>query len=125
MAAAIKAGITVIVATQHHRVNPGPARKLTGALHASIVELNGGCGHIATGCEAPNVAVAVARTLRWPSDYLDLHDLVLFRLFGLALQRRLKVTNPFAQPFGQFRDFFPPEQQHGDPEDHQQFRETK
>ncbi|MGD0775697.1 MAG: hypothetical protein ABSC05_23020 [Candidatus Solibacter sp.] len=29
-------------------------------LKASLVELNGDCGHIATGCEAPMVATAVA-----------------------------------------------------------------
>jgi hypothetical protein len=33
-------------------------------LKASIVELNGDCGHIATGCEASKVAAAVATALR-------------------------------------------------------------
>ena len=63
-AAAIKAGVTVIVATQDHMVNPGPAREFAGVLKAPIVELNGDCGHIATGCEAPKVAAAVAQALR-------------------------------------------------------------
>jgi homoserine O-acetyltransferase len=63
-AAAVKAGVTVIVATQDHIVNPGPAREFAGLLKASIVELNGDCGHIATGCEAPKVAAAVAQALR-------------------------------------------------------------
>lgn len=63
-AKAIKAGVTVIVATQDHMVNPGPAREFAGMLKAPIVELNGDCGHIATGCEAPKVAAAVAQALR-------------------------------------------------------------
>ena len=63
-AKAIKAGVTVIVATQDHMVNPGPAREFAGVLKAPIVELNGDCGHIATGCEAPKVAAAVAQALR-------------------------------------------------------------
>jgi homoserine O-acetyltransferase len=45
-------------------VNPGPAREFAGVLRAPIVELNGDCGHIATGCEAEKVAAAVARALR-------------------------------------------------------------
>jgi homoserine O-acetyltransferase len=63
-AAAIKAGVTVIVATEDHMVNPGPAREFTGVLKASIVELDGDCGHIAPGCQAPKVAAAVAAALR-------------------------------------------------------------
>ena len=63
-AAAIKAKVTVIVATQDHMVNPGPAREFAGLLKASIVELNGDCGHLSTGCEAPKVAAAVATALR-------------------------------------------------------------
>jgi homoserine O-acetyltransferase/O-succinyltransferase len=63
-AAAIKAKVTVIVATQDHMVNPGPAREFAGLLKASIVELNGDCGHLSTGCEAPKVAAAVAQALR-------------------------------------------------------------
>jgi homoserine O-acetyltransferase len=63
-AAAVRAGVTVIVATQDHMVNPGPAREFAGLLKAPIVELNGDCGHLATGCEASKVAAAVATALR-------------------------------------------------------------
>ena len=45
-------------------VNPGPALEWAPWLKASIMELNGDCGHIVTGCEAPKVATAVARALR-------------------------------------------------------------
>ena len=63
-AAAVKAKVTVIVSTQDHMVNPGPALEWARLLNAPIVELNGDCGHIVTGCEAPKVATAVARALR-------------------------------------------------------------
>ena len=63
-AAAIHAKVTVIVARQDHMVNPGPALEFAPLLKASIVELNGDCGHISTGCEAPKVAEAVAQALR-------------------------------------------------------------
>ncbi len=33
-------------------------------LKASMVELSGDCGHIATGCEAPKVAAALTQALR-------------------------------------------------------------
>jgi homoserine O-acetyltransferase len=63
-AAAIKARVTVIIATQDHMVNPGPAREFAGVLKAMVVELSGDCGHISTSCEAPKVAAAVAQALR-------------------------------------------------------------
>ena len=63
-AAAVHAKVTVIVASQDHMVNPGPAREFAPLVKASIVELNGDCGHISTGCEAPKVAAAVAQALR-------------------------------------------------------------
>jgi homoserine O-acetyltransferase len=63
-AAAVKARVTVIVAAQDHMVNPGPAREFARLLKAPIVELEGDCGHISTGCEAPKVAAAVAQALR-------------------------------------------------------------
>jgi homoserine O-acetyltransferase/O-succinyltransferase len=63
-AAAVKARVTVIVATQDHMVNPGPALEFAGLLKASIVQLSGDCGHLSPGCEAPKVAAAVALALR-------------------------------------------------------------
>jgi homoserine O-acetyltransferase len=63
-AAAVKAKVTVIVATQDHMVNPGPALEWAPLLKASIVELSGDCGHIATGCEAPKVAATLVQALR-------------------------------------------------------------
>jgi homoserine O-acetyltransferase len=63
-AAAIKARVTAIIATQDHMVNPGPAREFAGALKATVVELSGDCGHISTSCEATTVAAAVAHALR-------------------------------------------------------------
>ncbi len=63
-AAAVHAKVTVIVATQDHMVNPGPALEFAPLVKASIVELSGDCGHISTGCEAPKVAAAVAQALR-------------------------------------------------------------
>jgi homoserine O-acetyltransferase len=63
-AAAVKAKVTIIVSAQDHMVNPGPALGWAPLLRASIVELNGDCGHIATGCEAPKVATAMAQALR-------------------------------------------------------------
>ena len=63
-AAAVKAKVTIVVAAQDHMVNPQPARDFGHGIHAEIVELEGPCGHISTGCEAPKFATAVARALQ-------------------------------------------------------------
>ncbi len=62
--AAVKAKLTVIAATQDHMVNPGPAMELGRLMKATLVELDGDCGHLSPGCEAPKVAGAVAEALR-------------------------------------------------------------
>jgi homoserine O-acetyltransferase len=63
-AAAVKARVTVIIATQDHMVNPIPAVEFGRALKATVVELGGECGHLAPGCEATKVNLAVAAALK-------------------------------------------------------------
>jgi homoserine O-acetyltransferase len=63
-AAAVKARVTVIVATQDHMVNPIPAIDFARVLKAPVVELTGDCGHLAPGCEAAKLNAAVAAALR-------------------------------------------------------------
>jgi homoserine O-acetyltransferase len=58
-AAAVKARVLVISATQDHVVTPGPAFEFGRLLHAQIVRLEGDCGHLAPNCEGPKVAAAV------------------------------------------------------------------
>ena len=62
-ARAVKAKVTVVVATQDHMVNPGPAREFGREMRAQVVELAGPCGHLSTSCELPKLAAAVARGL--------------------------------------------------------------
>jgi len=62
-AAAVKARMLVIVATQDHMVNPLPAIRFAGFVGAPVVRLEGDCGHLATGCEQAKVAAAIARFL--------------------------------------------------------------
>jgi homoserine O-acetyltransferase len=63
-AAAVKARVTVIVASQDHMVNPSTALEFGRALKAAIVELASDCGHLAPGCETARVAAAVSAALR-------------------------------------------------------------
>jgi homoserine O-acetyltransferase len=58
-AAAVKAKVLVISATQDHVVTPEPAFDFGRLLHAGIVRLEGNCGHIASNCEGPKVTAAV------------------------------------------------------------------
>ncbi len=58
-AAAVKAKVLVISATQDHVVTPGPSLEFGRLLHAEIVRLEGNCGHSAPGCEGAKVAAAV------------------------------------------------------------------
>jgi homoserine O-acetyltransferase len=62
-AAAVKAKVTVIVATHDHMVNPIPAREFARTKGAALVELESACGHLSPGCEQPKVNAAVARGL--------------------------------------------------------------
>ena len=63
-AAAVKAKVTVIASLQDHMVNPESALVFARALHATVVELNGECGHRAPGCESSRVDAAVSQGLR-------------------------------------------------------------
>ena len=59
-AAAVKARVLVVVATQDHVVTPGPALEFTRLLNARVLTLEGDCGHLAPGCEAQKLNPAVA-----------------------------------------------------------------
>ena len=63
-AAAVKAKVFVIVATDDHVVTPQPARDFAMLLHAAILELHSDCGHLAPSCEDAEVSAAVAGFLR-------------------------------------------------------------
>jgi homoserine O-acetyltransferase len=63
-AAAVKAKVFVVVSKQDHTVTPQPARDFAALLHAPVLELESGCGHLATGCEGPKLAAAVAGFLK-------------------------------------------------------------
>ncbi len=58
-AAAVKAPMVIIVATQDHMVNPIPAMKFAEVKKAMLVKLTGDCGHLAPGCEINTVRPAV------------------------------------------------------------------
>ena len=59
----ISAKMLIIVAKQDHMVNPIPASKLAGIIHASLIELEGDCGHTAPGCEMDKMQPAIAAFL--------------------------------------------------------------
>ena len=63
-AAAVKAKVLVIIASKDHMVTPGPARDFAALLHASILELDSDCGHLAPVCEGAKLSSAVADFLR-------------------------------------------------------------
>jgi homoserine acetyltransferase len=63
-AAAVNAKIFVVVSKQDHTVTPQPARDFAHLLHAPLLELESDCGHLATGCEGPKLATAVAGFLK-------------------------------------------------------------
>ena len=63
-AAAVNAKIFVVVSKQDHTVTPQPARDFAHLLHAPLLELESDCGHLATGCEGPKLATAVADFLK-------------------------------------------------------------
>jgi homoserine O-acetyltransferase len=62
-AAAVKAKVFVVVATNDHVVTPQPARDFAALLHAQVLELDSDCGHLATACESAKVDAAVAAFL--------------------------------------------------------------
>jgi len=62
-AAAVKAPMLIVVATQDHMVNPIPAMKFAELRKAQLLKLEGDCGHSAPGCEIDLVRPAVAKFL--------------------------------------------------------------
>jgi homoserine O-acetyltransferase len=62
-AAAVKARVLVVVATDDHVVTPGPALEFATQLGAEVLTLESDCGHLAPGCEADRVNQAVAAFL--------------------------------------------------------------
>ena len=58
-AQSVKAKLLVVVATQDHMVNPQPATQFAKLARARLLELNGNCGHMATGCESIKMTPAV------------------------------------------------------------------
>jgi homoserine O-acetyltransferase len=63
-AASVKAKVFVVVAKQDHTVTPQPARDFAALLHAPLLELESGCGHLSPDCEHAKVAPAVVDFLR-------------------------------------------------------------
>jgi len=59
----IKAKLMIITSVQDHMVNPIPATKMAGLLHAKLVVLTSDCGHLAPGCESPKLFAAVTQFL--------------------------------------------------------------
>lgn len=53
------ARVLVIVSQNDQMVNPTPAREFAKTHHARLVTLSGGCGHLASACEAEKVKAAV------------------------------------------------------------------
>jgi homoserine O-acetyltransferase len=62
-AGAVRAQVLVIVSRHDHMVNPHPALEFAKLIHAQVIELEGTCGHIATGCETAEFAPAITRFL--------------------------------------------------------------
>ena len=65
-AAAVRARVLVVVATQDHVVTPGPATEFARLLKARLLTLEGDCGHLAPGCESQKINPAVAEFLQAP-----------------------------------------------------------
>jgi homoserine O-acetyltransferase len=62
-AAAVRAQVLVVPATQDHMVNPTPALAFARLIHAQTLELTSDCGHLSPECEAGQLDAAVARFL--------------------------------------------------------------
>lgn len=62
----VKAKLLVVVATQDHMVNPGPAMTFAERIYAPQLRLEGNCGHLAPGCEAGKFSAAVKGFLEQP-----------------------------------------------------------
>ncbi len=62
-AAAVRAQVLVIPATQDHMVNPTPALNFARLLHAQTLELTSNCGHLSPGCEGKKMDSAIQEFL--------------------------------------------------------------
>ena len=58
-AASVRAKTLIVIATQDHMVNPGPALAFADGAKAAVLKLTGNCGHMATGCESAKLNAAV------------------------------------------------------------------
>ena len=63
-AAKVKTKVLIVSSRQDHMVNPIPAMQIAPLLHATLLVLEGDCGHIAPVCEAGKVRPAIAAALR-------------------------------------------------------------
>jgi len=63
-AGTVHARVLVVASLQDHMVTPWPALDFAKLLQARTLELNSDCGHVATGCEEPMIAAAIARFLK-------------------------------------------------------------
>jgi len=62
-AEAVKAKVFVVVSKFDHTVTPGPALEFAKLLHASVLEVEGDCGHLASSCESATIDPAVKEFL--------------------------------------------------------------
>jgi len=62
-AAEVKAKVLVIVASQDHAANPGPALEFAKILRADTLVLDSECGHVVTVCQAEKIAERAAEFL--------------------------------------------------------------
>jgi homoserine O-acetyltransferase len=58
-AASVRARTLIVISTQDHMVNPGPALRFAEGAQATVLKLTGNCGHMATGCESAKMNAAV------------------------------------------------------------------
>jgi homoserine O-acetyltransferase/O-succinyltransferase len=69
----IKSSMLIVTSAQDHMVNPIPATKMAGLLHAKLIVLQGDCGHLAPGCESPKLFAAVKEFLADLSKTISSH----------------------------------------------------
>lgn len=62
-AAAVRAQVLIIVATQDHMVNPAAPLAFAKLIHAQTLELTSDCGHLSNGCEAAKMNPVVQQFL--------------------------------------------------------------
>jgi homoserine O-acetyltransferase len=62
-AAAVRAKVLVVAATQDHMVNPVPALDFAQLIHAQTLQLTSDCGHLSPGCEESKMKTAIQEFL--------------------------------------------------------------